>query len=306
MLSFGQVWADLAPTVMLSHNGNKKFYMYDEIQNAVDDAVDGDTIYLSEGAFSPFNVDKRIMVRGAGSTTIIGGDCEINISGEEKLSMPVLDAMCFNGNVIVKSAYKQFTLRKCKMKNLKWSTDKEFWDTKIDRCWFGVLNIPGSVKEFNAFNCRIEDLYCHDTFNGQATFDHCNILDVWDTIYSAVLNSCVISRCTKVSGAPSNACFIGCVINSCIYNKAETKFVNCSIVDCSTVSYSTSTDGGYFASNYYNSKEISNLDNTPKGAYGGQHPFTLNPEVPGVTKYNISIDAANKKMTVNLTVDKLK
>ena len=292
MLSFGQVWADLAPTVMLSHNGNKKFYMYDEIQKAVDDAVDGDTIYLSEGAFSPFNVDKRIMVRGAGETTIIEGDCEIYISGEEKLSMPVLDAMCFNGDVFVKSAYKQFTLRKCKMKNLKWGYGKEFYDVKFDRCWFtNNLSLPNNVKEINVFNSRIETL-TPDNYSNMSKFDHCGIAHINDTIIGAEFTSCVVfDACGRTSSARA---LFGCIINSCYY--AAINCDNCTIVD--------STSGGAQSTDY-SPNSLSSLDGTKKGIYGGQHPFTLNPEVPGVTKYNLSVDAANKKMTVNLTVDKL-
>ena len=111
-LSCIQAKADLAPTVMLHRGGEVKTYMYYEVQKAVDDAVDGDTIYLSEGTFRPFNVNKRILVRGAGPTTLIEGSCIIDISGTQKLTMPVLDAITFSGDIEVRNAYRQFTLRK--------------------------------------------------------------------------------------------------------------------------------------------------------------------------------------------------
>ena len=60
MMAAMPVKADIAPTVML-HRGNEvKTYMYYQVQQAVDDALDGDTIFLSDGTFQPFNVNKRI------------------------------------------------------------------------------------------------------------------------------------------------------------------------------------------------------------------------------------------------------
>lgn len=300
-----QAKADLAPTVMLHHNGQAKYYMYYQIQNAVNDAVDGDTIYLSEGTFQPFNVNKRIMVRGAGSTTIIEGNCEIDISGTNKLTMPVLDAMCFNGDVTVKNAYKQFTLRKCRMENLIWDATNDFYDTKVEQCYFtNRLNLPNNVKEFNAFNSRISMLYPHDYTQGQATFEHCNIYQICDTIQGANFISCALGECVKFTGAKSTTNLIGCVLNSCYYgsrNGGQIYYYNCTVVNSEKNSVYSNVPG----TDYYDKNKISALDGTPIGAYGGQHPFTQWPEVPGVTKYKLSIDAATKTMNVKLTVDKL-
>lgn len=290
--------ADLAPTVMLHHNGQAKYYMYYQIQNAVNDAVDGDTIYLSEGTFQPFNVNKRIMVRGAGSTTIIEGNCEIDISGTNKLTMPVLDAMCFNGDVTVKNAYKQFTLRKCKMVNLIWDGTNEFWDTKVEQCWFtNKLNLPNNVKEFNAFNSKIYNLYPQDYLEGQATFNHCNIGTVSDTISNSSFYNC----CIYQTSGGSKCYIIGCVLKNCTFSAYDVKMANCSIIDCKyNLGNNNYLNWGAEGTNKYYAP-----DGTLNGAYGGQHPFTQWPEVPGVTQYKLSIDAATKTMNVKLTVDKL-
>ena len=167
--------ADIAASVMLRHNGHATFFAHDEIQNAVDAAVEGDTIYLTEGTFSPFNVDKRIMVRGTGWTTVIEGDCNINISGTAKLPMPVLDGVALNGDINVQSAYSQFTLRKVKVKNVAFAGE-EHYDVKLDRCHiYGILDLAENVKEINVFNSRIQQITPHDYVLGHATFEHCNI-----------------------------------------------------------------------------------------------------------------------------------
>ena len=174
--------ADIAPTVMLSHNGQRTMYMWDEVQKAVDAAVDGDTIYLSNGTFEPFNVTKRIMVRGTGAETIISGNCTVYIAGNTRISMPVLDALTFTGNVSVTSAYEQFTIRKCRMQNLSFN-ESDYRDVKLDRCDIqGTLHLTQNVKEFNCFNTKIKELRPYDHAHGVVYFDHCNIREITDTI----------------------------------------------------------------------------------------------------------------------------
>ena len=303
--------ADLAPTVMLHRGGEVKTYMYYEVQKAVDDAQDGDTIFLTSGTFQPFNINKRILVRGAGPTTIVEGSCTINISGTAKLTMPVLDAMNFNGDVQVDNAYKQFTLRKCKMVNLIFNTGdaREFDDVKIDRCTISNrLNLPNNVTSFNAFNSAIYTLYPHD-YTGHATFNHCNIGLVCAPITGGEFISCAVGPCKKFSSAESTKNLIGCLLNSCVYSHFSNEAgrciagVNYQLVNC--VSYRDDDIDVFFNWNDNKSSYVSAEDGTKIGAFGGQHPFNRYPEVPGVTKHQISINAATRTMTVKLTVDKL-
>ena len=193
-MTFVQAKADVAPTVMLSHNGSRTMYMYDQVQQAVDAASDGDTIYLSNGSFEPFNVTKRIMVRGTGPETIISGGCTVYIAGQNPLTMPVLDALTFTGNVSVTSANKQFTIRKCQMNDLDF-TESDFHDVKLDRCDIqGTLHLTQKVKEFNCFNTKIRTLQPYDYLHGSAYFNHCNIRAINDTIL-ATFDNCVLRYC---------------------------------------------------------------------------------------------------------------
>lgn len=308
MMTAMPIKADIAPTVML-HRGNEvKTYMYYEVQKAVDDAVDGDTIFLSEGTFQPFNINKRILVRGAGPNTIIEGSCIIDISGTEKLTMPVLDALSFNGDIQVENAYNQFTLRKCGMDNLIFNEEdgKEYYDVKIDRCGItNRLNLPNSVIQFNAFNSRIYVLYPHN-YIGSGKFFHCNIGNICAPITGAEFYSCTLGGCTKLSSAESKTNLLGCIINSCIYNSNTT--TGLSRHDCQTsnsIGIGNLDNKDFYNWNKTDSKYISAEDGYLIGAYGGQHPYNRNPEVPGVKKHQISIDAATRMMTVTLTVDKL-
>ncbi len=313
-LTFAEAKADVAPTVMLSHNGQRTMYMYDQVQQAVDAASDGDTIYLSNGSFEPFNVTKRIMVRGTGPETIISGNCTVYIGGQTKLNMPVLDALTFTGDVNVTSAYKQCTIRKCQMQNLNF-TESDFHDVKLDRCDIqGTLHLTQKVKEFNCFNTRIFTLKPYDYLHGNAYFNHCNIRDIQDTIL-ATFDNCVFRWCRAYThGSYMGTCVGGCIFNYCIYptrtyldigGEASDYnnypfFYNSSATfnNCYQVNIDDDKVIGYSSSSYLGS------DGTMIGCYGGQNPFRRTPELPRVTKSAVQIDAVNKKLNVTLTLSK--
>ena len=314
VLAAVQAKADIAPTVMLSHNGVRTMYNYDQVQQAVDNAVDGDTIYLSNGTFSEFNVSKRIMVRGTGPETIVQGSCTVYIAGTNVLNMPVLDALTFTGDVNVTSAYKQFTIRKCQMQNLNF-TESDFHDVKLDRCYIqGTLHLTQNVKEFNCFNTKIYSLHPYDYTTGIAYFQNCNIRAI-DNYITAIFDNCVLWYCkVNTSGNQYGVCLTNCQLNYCIIpdrfhctgleiGKTSTSsypfFFNSTVMFNNF--YQISIEGdvmGYSSSSYLGN------DGTMVGCYGGQHPFRLTPELPRVTKHNVAVDAANKKLNVSLTLTK--
>ena len=55
--------------------------------------------------------------------------------------------------------------------------------------------------------------------------------------------------------------------------------------------------------NYGSSSYLGN-DGTMVGCYGGQSGYSRTPEVPRVTKHQLSIDPTTQTMHVNLTVTK--
>ncbi|MBO7119959.1 MAG: hypothetical protein J6W03_06545 [Bacteroidaceae bacterium] len=314
-LTLVEAKADVAPTVMLSHNGQRTMYMYDQVQQAVDAASDGDTIYLSNGSFEPFNVTKRIMVRGTGPETIISGGCTVYIAGQNPLSMPVLDALTFTGNVSVTCANKQLTIRKCQMNDLNF-TESDFHDVKLDRCDIqGTLHLTQKVKEFNCFNTKIRTLQPYDYLHGSAYFNHCNIREINDTIL-ATFDNCVLRWCITYhhDNGYYGTCIGGCTLNYCIYPQSS------KLIDLGATSYSTTyfflynpsvylnncyqvNIGAESVVNYESSSYLGN-DGLKVGCYGGTNPFRRTPELPRVTKSAVQIDAVNKKLNVTLTLSK--
>lgn len=307
--------ADVAPTVMLHHNGNTTLYAWDHVQDAVDAAANGDTIYLSNGQFSAFNVNKRIMVRGTGPNTIIQGSCTISISGTTPLNMPVLDAMVFTGNVTASSASSQLTLRKCQMVDLNF-TDSDFRDVKLIQCYIqGTLHLTQHVKEFNCFNTKINTLLPYDYLTGYAHFVNCNIKEITDNI-TATFDNCVLRLCRTKSGSNYGVALNNCILNYCIFPTSN----NCYHLNIGNTTTSSSylfyyDDTVKYPNCYqidikafdvvgYGSDSYLGMDGTKVGVYGGQYPFTLNPALPRVTNHSVSVDANTKKLNVKLTVTK--
>lgn len=298
LLSVLPAKADLGASVMLRHNGVSTFYQWDEVQDAVDDSVDGDTIYLAEGTFSPFNIDKRIMVRGAGPGTIVSGNCTINIPNDKKLDMPVLDALAFTGTLQVNSAGQQLTFRKVKTNILNFATN-DFDDVKLESCYItNTFMLAPCVRSMHCDNCKISELRPNNHTSGDLYFTHCNIVNITGVI-AAHFYSCAIYS-ARISGS-STKVLVGCDLNSCVtYPSSESWYRSNTILE--NCCYYSNSNSSWI--DYYNNKAISSLDGTYIGAYGGTYPYTLYPALPTVTKHNVTVDAVNKKLNVTLTLEK--
>ncbi len=298
VLGVSQAKADLGASAMLRHNGVTTFYQWDEVQDAVDAAVDGDTIYLAEGTFSPFNINKRIMVRGAGPGTTVSGNCTIDIPNDKKLVMPVLDALSFTGTVQVNSAGQQLTFRKVKMNILNFATN-DFDDVKLESCYVtNTFMLATCVRSLNCDNCKISELRPSNHTTGNLTFTHCNIYNITGYITAQFL-SCAIYQ----AGSDNKRYLVGCTINSYVRN--QTLYgTNCTYENGHSTGTTTYSNTNSSWVDYYNPKAISSIDGTYIGAYGGQYPYSLYPALPTVTKHTVTVDAANKKLNVTLTLDK--
>ena len=297
--------ADIASSVMLHHNGHVTLYQWDKVQDAVDAAAEGDTIYLSEGTFAPFDINKRILVRGAGFATMIQGDIHIGIPGTDKLTMPVLDAMKIGGTVSVNSAAYQFTLRKCNMDNLQFANNGvEFSDVKLDRCWVtGTFELPKTVKELNAFNSAFQTMHPQEHTSGNLTFDHCSFRLINEVISGTFTNCAINGASTHYGYNDGKATLVHCVLKCCVYNgySLYVKTENCTASNWIAWGGSSSYE---FSLTFQSSNYMSEIDGTYIGIYGGQHPYTMTPELPRVTKHTVSVDAANQMLNVTLTIDK--
>ena len=84
----------------LHHAGSVSVFKEDKVANAIAAAVEGDTIYLSEGHFlGNFTIDKPIHVIGSGQGTIIDGNITISIDNNPTLTGYLLTGLYINSSL---------------------------------------------------------------------------------------------------------------------------------------------------------------------------------------------------------------
>lgn len=309
---------------LLDHNGQVTLFDGDKIQDAVNAAADGDVIYLTLGTFKPFNVTKKITIRGTGETTVIDGEVNISIPNNPTLEKPVLEALAVSGSVTVNNAVSNFMMRQCKILS-ELNLQAKVAKGTIERCQIGSMSFTGTIQDL--------------------TIDRSDItsgLALSSTIESMTVINTKISSLSANSGATSNTTFVNCnlVISNCAYfsatiinsivthNTAIDKTLNSTVLvrslinqysdydySLSVMSIGTSSvcQNCYIKSTQYLDTSTSSLqtkgylgtDGTVVGVYGGDTPFDDNmlvPSVPKVTSSDIKLDTEQKKLNVNLTV----
>lgn len=276
---------------MLVHNGNVTLFDGDKMQDAVNAAVDGDAIYLTLGTFKPFNVTKKITIRGTGETSVIDGSVDISIPGSPKLTSPVLEALAVSGTVTVKSQVDDLIIRKCKIGSF--GINAQVDGAVLDRCYItNTLTLSSYIKGMTVVNTKLYYVSALSGATQNTTFVNCNIRSINSSNFSVTIINSIINS----SGTINSSVLLNSVINT--YNASigsSSVTQNCYLI--------------YYGSNYIDSScECSpssnyvGTDGTIVGINGGETPYTLEPTVPKVTSSDLQLDMENKKLNVNLTV----
>lgn len=297
--------------IVLQHGSNITVYNAEDFAAAMEAAVDGDVIFLGEGKYPGFGINKKITVQGVGEGTIIEGDITIDIPNEPVLTAPILQYMVIRGGVSVMSVTRGLGFKQCQigayLKNLYFDTTT--YDAYIDRC---VIADGGKISIARTYTETI-------TINGKEstfTYPYVKGLTVTNSIVEGVYGSPYSTNVTFVNcdiawllGTGS----LGTVINSMIHRIQEvistTKFVNTYIPNDENNQYNCTTKDCYFApgtSFSYDSEELITNgylgnDGTVVGPLGGTTPFTFVPDVPKVTLSNFKVDHQKEELNVTLT-----
>ncbi len=293
--------------IVLHHQGAVSVFANDKMEDAMTKAVDGDTIYLSEGTFSSaMNITKKVSVIGAGYNTVYLGTINIDIPGEPTLTARLLDAMDIQAVVEVKQACKGMVIRKCKFRSIVFSALTE--DATIDRCWcFGTgsngFKLSKNIKDMIVLNSRVRSL-SGDASPATINFMHCNIRQIYNVNGACVFASftnCIIADWYDTSS--NNYYYTNTVYRYCLggenyYSKSDWNncwnYGNTNILNDNC--YCSLSDADLQAKGY-----IGN-DGTVVGCTGGENPYTLTPAVPRVTEHTITVDTEKKELNVNIKV----
>ncbi len=266
--------------ITLSHNGQLTMYNSGELATAIKSSVAGDTIFLTEGTFTGnVNISHPISLIGAGQNTIIDGFVEVVYSGN--LTARMLDALYINGNVYAGTS-DGLIIRKCKF---TYFYGEKSSNALLDRCYCtSDFYLTTNVKNMQVVNSVISEPHGKASDVGDVNFVNCNILH-FD-----------YSDCVK-------ATFINCIVKN-NYKQPVSYFSYSRIYDDNGKNTMQNCKMGSFnwSNTYEYNPGMTGTDGTIVGIYGGTTPFTLVPSNPKVTSYDLSVDAANKKVTVNVSV----
>ena len=283
---------------LLQHNGEVTLFDGNNIQDAVNAAVDGDTIYLTLGTFKPFTINKKITIRGTGETSIIDGNVTIAIPNQQTLTSPVLEALAVSGTVNVSSAVNDMILRKCKIASMTFGANVD--GAVIDRCYItGTLTLSSYIMGMTVVNTKLYNVGANSGASNNTTFVNCNFYYLNCSYFAGTIINSVINNSSGINNTINSTVLLNSYINNNLSIGSSSVIQNCY----------RGTDVGINNNcecnrdtNYLQTNNYLGTDGTVVGIYGGDTPFTLEPSVPKVTSSDLNLDNENKVLNVTLTV----
>ncbi len=311
-------------SVLLQHDGNVRVYQPDSLQDALNDAVDGDTLFLSKGKFDgDIKIEKKVTLRGVGKETIVNGDITIAIPDSVTLESTLLESLNLGyvaiyegmlvGDVKVTKPVNGLTIKKCLLWKVNLSATMH--DVVIDRCSITSEFIISSekVKSMNVVNSKVQQLKPTQNIvtSREISFINCNINSFyyyWDDYtdyYRGSFINCII-------GGGSNqqyfyqTTFINCLLTPYIISINRNVKSDCyeeenqEILKTNYSSYLDDYLDCKYSTEELMAKGYLGNDGTVVGCNGGATPWCLVPSVPAVVESNLLLDVENKKLNVTL------
>ena len=279
---------------VLHHQGISSVFEEYSVAEAITAAVDGDTLYLSEGHFKGgVTINKAIHVIGSGQGTLIDGDITISFENNPTLSGYLLTGLYVKGDIVVNKAVKGLGISQCRFNNFGKSSGSSASSFKvtelyIERCYCSGTVYLNPVEGGSFYGCQIANIDSHYT-TGQSSFNHCNISYVGNfQDSSCFFLNCIYTYTDSRTSELSNNVWQNCLLcktppSTCEHCWSNTSAGNLTIAELESKGY-IATDG------------------TVVGYFGGETPYTLELATPKVVEHNIEVDKANKKLNVTLTV----
>lgn len=298
------------PQITLQHAGGVKLFDSSQMTQALAEAVDGDTLSLSEGGFTGgFTIDKAVTVVGSGQTSIINGNVAIGIPGTKTLTARTLDALKITGDITNKLAVVGLNIRKCNFENISFAGDAD--KVTVDRCrCYDTFTLSASVKDILVTNSKIWILKGYGATLNATKIMNCNIYKICGnyseptyyegTFKGTVINSIVNGSTGSYSYVGPSAIFVNCLLNN--YYNYLTRYStqqNCMYSNNSVLDNKMECPSD--ADVMLNNGWLGN-DGTVVGIYGGNTPFTLEPAVPKVERYTLTVDNEAKVLRASLKV----
>ena len=296
--------------VILQSGAATTIYDGTNISTAIGAAKKGDILYLSEGTYDSFTIDKEILVRGVGENTWIEGDVTISIPNNATLTQAVLEGVNVSGTINITQPATNLIIRNTKVKDVK--VNGALSNGLIDRCWItGTLFLNDYTNDTTVKNSKVKWISAGSLTYNKCTFLNCNIGYKSNVTTAAIFTNCIIG-ChgdwsyfdqTYNSWISGLGTMESSVFTNTLFNTRDGAIGSSStqtgcffVDDRDGVCNSSTLESRYDLSNYLGT------DGTQVGVYGGTTPFTLDPQVAKVTESTFTVDTTNKKLSVKLKV----
>ena len=292
--------------VILQSGANTTIYDGTQISTAIGAANKGDILYLSEGTYDSFTIDKEILVRGVGANTWIDGDVTISIPNNATLTQAVLEGVNVSGSIKINQPATNLIIRNTKVADV--TVTGALTNGLIDRCWItGTFNMNNNTNNTTVKNSKIKWIHSGSLTYNKCTFMNCNIAHRHTATTAAVFTNCIIGGDDIWIGNDINKYGLGTMESSVFTNTLFNTYNG-------AIGSSSAQTNCYFVSDYNGACDDSTLesrkdlseyrgtDGTEVGVYGGTTPFTLDPQVAKVTESTFTVDTDAKKLSVKLKV----
>lgn len=315
--------------ITLTHNGNESYFPAGGIRDAVDAAVDGDTISFGKGDFyGDFILNKVITLIGTGAEeaekwgngTTLTGNIYINIPNSNKKTNLLFDGLKFNNQVMLYSTLGNITFRRCFWSKYFKYDNCSIETLQLDRCECDFYLLGGERPTINknliAKNCKFTQLNSFENY----IFYNCTIKPAQQ--YIQVNGENTEELFCGISGS-----FFNCVIKNgkaYLHNPndpsedVKVKFTNTLYdnyndkIDVTPKSYleacyanpSEETDISKLTKEELSDYKYFGTDGTVVGCYGGENPYLqINSNMPSCSVLNkVHFDGEQEQIEININV----
>lgn len=307
--------------VFLQHKGNiTAIYGGNEIDKAIEAAVDGDTLFLSKGRFGGnITINKSISLIGSGAeagnndqmSTYIewNSNPRINAGDGKTISSVNIEGFFFGPSFYVEGKIENLNIKRCYFSNtLCISNDSKDDYTKkvtVDRCRLSSISTYGNIEDATIKNCKIEEAYGqggHNIFS--CKFINCNIRRVRE-VKAMFVNSII----NEVGNGTDDYLGNNSILVNTLYHSMNgyDPMEKTSQQDCwsTTETVISNNNGDKECTMTVEQRQAAGylgVDGTVVGIEGGVNPYSLTLHAPSINSSSTNVDLNNKKVTINVNV----
>ena len=248
---------------LLSHQGKQTAYAADNVQAAVDDAVEGDTIHFAPGYYKEITLNKKVYLQNLEDFSLY---VYLDLPGN-----PLIESSLFMGNAF--NVYARCNLQSIYFTNFggRFEVFEGYTVGTViyDRCYIWDINFDRfSVGKLQANNCQINNFYNGFSTSTVSEFNHCHLSSVDFSIKNATFENCTMYN---HSGEPFS--IDNCTFKYCVYDPDMFTFGDNATV---SNSYIMTQDEWNDSKENLEAQGFLDADGTVVGMYGGTTPYDGN------------------------------